>query len=113
MPFSSHAQPFQDTDYEVIAVPHRQLHLDCCLNPLGLEHLLIHPDSLLVDDEQVWQVLKQREWVEIDTVEREHMATNVLSIQPNIFSKFQNAIDTSVFQFNKSIPCLILICLNQ
>ena len=74
---------FVDTDYKVIAVPHRQLHLDCCLNPLGMGHLLIHPDSLLVDDEQIWQVLKQQNWVEIDTVEREHLATNILSIRPD------------------------------
>ncbi|MGB1257873.1 MAG: dimethylarginine dimethylaminohydrolase family protein [Thiolinea sp.] len=74
---------FRDTDYEVVPVPHRQLHLDCCLNPLGLGHLLIHSDSLLVDDEPVWQVLKQREWVEIDAVEREHLATNMLSIRPD------------------------------
>ena len=72
---------FVGTYYEVIAVPHRQLHLDCCLNPLGMGHLLIHPDSLLVDDERVWQVLKQRDWIEIDPVEREHLATNILSIQ--------------------------------
>lgn len=66
----------------VLAVPHRQLHLDCCLNPLGRGHLLIHPDSLEGNNETVWQVLKNYAWIEVDAVEREHLATNVLSIDP-------------------------------
>jgi N-dimethylarginine dimethylaminohydrolase len=66
--------------YEVIPVVHRQLHLDCCLNPLGLGHLLIHPESLDGNLKTTWQVLKQAEWVVVDAIEREHLATNVLSI---------------------------------
>ena len=66
----------------VIPVRHSQLHLDCCLNPLGLGHLLIHPESLQDNDETTWQILKRYAWVEVDAVEREHLATNILSINP-------------------------------
>ena len=68
--------------YEVIPVYHSQLHLDCCLNPLGKGHLLIHPDSLHGNSEETWQVLRKYDWVEVDAIEREHLATNVLSINP-------------------------------
>ncbi len=63
--------------------PHVQLHLDCCLNPLGLGHLLIHPESLRGDDEAVRRRLLQYRWIEVDAVEREHLATNLLSIAPD------------------------------
>lgn len=66
----------------VIPVRHRQLHLDCCLNPLGLGHLLIHPESLDGNDGQTWKALENRDWVRVDAIEREHLATNVLSIDP-------------------------------
>ena len=65
-----------------IPVPHSQLHLDCCLAPLGLGHLLIHPDSLADNDEPTWRALEPYRWIEVDAVEREHLATNVLSIDP-------------------------------
>jgi N-dimethylarginine dimethylaminohydrolase len=68
--------------YTVIPVPHVQLHLDCCLNPLGQGHLLIHPESLVDGGEDYWPVLEQFDWIRIDGVEREHLATNVLSIDP-------------------------------
>ncbi|MEM7335579.1 MAG: arginine deiminase family protein, partial [Chloroflexota bacterium] len=68
--------------YELIPVFHNQLHLDCCLNPLGQGHMLIHIDSLAGNSEKTWQVLKQYVWVQVDGVEREHLATNVLSINP-------------------------------
>lgn len=64
----------------VYPVPHKQLHLDCCLNPLGKGHMLIHRDSLDLDSEEIWKLLKRYEWIEVDAVEREHLATNVLSI---------------------------------
>ena len=67
----------------VIPVKHSQLHLDCCLNPLGLGHMLIHPESLDGNGETTWQTLRKFEWIEVDTVEREHLATNVLSINSN------------------------------
>ncbi len=66
----------------VIPVRHGQLHLDCCLNPLGLGHLLIHPQSLEGNDEQTWKVLQNYAWIEVDAIEREHLATNLLSIDP-------------------------------
>ncbi len=67
-------------EIRVIPVRHSQLHLDCCLNPLGLGHLLIHPASLDGNEEAVWRVLREYEWLEVDDIEREHLATNVLSI---------------------------------
>jgi N-dimethylarginine dimethylaminohydrolase len=69
--------------YETIPVPHSQLHLDCCLAPLGMGHLLIHPESLEVTADAAREVLKGYEWIRVDTFEREHLATNVLSINPN------------------------------
>jgi len=67
---------------DVIPVPHRQLHLDCCLNPLGANHLLIHPGSLEPGGE-VWPMLEAHDWIEVENREREYLATNVLSINPN------------------------------
>ncbi len=71
---------FRNSHRNIIPVFHKQLHLDCCLNPLGLGHMLIHLDSLTGNSEETWTVLKQYEWIEVDTVEREHLATNILSI---------------------------------
>jgi N-dimethylarginine dimethylaminohydrolase len=68
--------------YRVLPLPHRQLHLDCCLNPLGLGHLLMHRDSLHDIDDETLQVLETLEWIDVDAVEREHLATNLLSINP-------------------------------
>ena len=72
----------QPSGYTVVSVPHTQLHLDCCLNPLGQGHLLIHPESLVAGSDDYWAVLEKFEWIEVDSVEREHLATNVLSIDP-------------------------------
>ena len=69
--------------YDVIPARHRQLHLDCCLNPLGRGHLLIHPGSLEGNSDDTWQTLKKFEWIEVDDIEREHLATNILSINPD------------------------------
>ena len=69
--------------YRVIPVPHRQLHLDCCLNPLGLGHLLIHPQSLINPTAEAISLLQEKTWVEVNAIEREHLATNVLSIKPD------------------------------
>ena len=68
--------------YRVIPIAHRQLHLDCCLNPLGRGHLLIHPDSLVDVSDEAAAVLESMQWIEIDAEEREYLATNVLSINP-------------------------------
>lgn len=69
--------------FEIIPVPHRQLHLDCCLAPLGMGHLLIHPDSLAGNADSTWRILNRYDWIGVDDVEREHLATNVLSINPS------------------------------
>ena len=68
---------------QIVPVYHTQLHLDCCLNPLGMGHMLIHPPSLEGNSDETWQVLKRYEWIEVNGVEREHLATNVLSINPS------------------------------
>jgi N-dimethylarginine dimethylaminohydrolase len=68
--------------YAVYPVPHRQLHLDCCLNPLGLGHMLMHRESLGDISAETEQVLRSSDWIDVDGVEREHLATNVLSIDP-------------------------------
>ena len=67
----------------VIPLEHTQLHLDCCLNPLGRGHLLIHPPSLVGDTEEARRVLDGYQWIEVDDTEREHLATNILSLDPN------------------------------
>ena len=69
--------------YNVIPFQHSQLHLDCCLNPLGLGHLLIHPQSLEGNPDDSWAVLENFEWISVDATEREYLATNVLSISPD------------------------------
>jgi len=69
--------------YQVLPVKHNQLHLDCCLNPLGRGHLLIHPESLQGNDNAIWRRLGSLSWVRVDDVEREYLATNVLSINPD------------------------------
>ncbi|MBX2869794.1 MAG: hypothetical protein KTR18_14035 [Acidiferrobacterales bacterium] len=66
--------------YHTVPVEHQQLHLDCCLNPLGLGHLLIHPDSLKKNGEDVWKILNPYSWITVEDEEREHLATNILSI---------------------------------
>lgn len=68
--------------YDVIPFQHSQLHLDCCLNPLGAGHLLIHPDSLEGNSDDSWRALQSFEWIPVDADEREYLATNVLSINP-------------------------------
>ena len=69
--------------YRVHAVPHRQLHLDCCLNPLGRGHMLMHRDSLYDLDAETEALLGRYDWISVDAVEREYLATNVLSIDPD------------------------------
>lgn len=68
--------------YRVIPVRHSQLHLDCCLNPLGMGQLLIHPNSLAGNSDQLWHALQKLEWIKVNNEEREYLATNVLSINP-------------------------------
>ena len=74
---------FDGSGLRIIPVYHRQLHLDCCLNPLGMDHMLIHPPSLEGNADETWEVLKRYAWIEVDAIEREHLATNVLSISPS------------------------------
>lgn len=73
---------YAQKNIDIIPLPHKQLHLDCCLAPLGMGHLLIHPDSLNASDE-AWQLLKSRQWITVNEVEREHLATNILSVNPH------------------------------
>ena len=77
-------ETLQPLGFDVVAVNHCELHLDCCLNPLGKGHLLIHPESLAGSSEETWQVLTRKDWITIDSIEREHLATNVLSVSPDI-----------------------------
>ena len=67
----------------VVLMEHTQLHLDCCLNPLGRGHLLIHPDSLTGQNDEALRNLQEYEWIEVDDIEREHLATNILSLDPD------------------------------
>ena len=69
-------------EYQVLPVTHSQLHLDCCLNPLGGGHLLIHPESLEGNDNATWRRLGSLSWIRVDAVEREYLASNVLSVNP-------------------------------
>jgi len=98
---------FASLDVEIIPVHHSQLHLDCSLNPLGMGHLLIHPESLTGNSEESWQVLKRYEWVTIDTVEREHLATNVLSIAPNTIIARDDASCTRVNGILKELGYIV------
>ncbi len=45
-------------------------------------HLLIHPESLEGNGAAAWHALQKYQWIPVDAVEREHLATNVLSIDP-------------------------------
>ena len=69
--------------YQIFPVYHQGLHLDCCLNPLGDGHLLIHPESLEGNPQPTWDLLKQYDWITVNTEEREYLATNILSINKN------------------------------
>jgi N-dimethylarginine dimethylaminohydrolase len=44
---------------------------------------LIHPPSLEDLDQKTWKILRRYSWLEIDDIEREHLATNILSIDPS------------------------------
>ena len=68
---------------KVLPVRHDRLHLDCCLNPLGAGHLLVHRPSLEVDAAALTETLSRFEWIEVDEQECEHLVTNVLSIAPD------------------------------
>ena len=96
----SHLAPI---GYEVIPVEHRQLHLDCCLAPLGLGHLLIHPESLEENIDKTWQTLRRYDWIIVDAVEREHLATNILSIDPRTIIARNHS---SCARVNKAIKAL-------
>ncbi|MDA3787695.1 MAG: arginine deiminase family protein [Desulfobacula sp.] len=76
---------FEPLGYNVVPVYHEQLHLDCCFNPLGLGHALVHSKSLSdKNPESTIEVLKKQKWVTVTNTEREHLAPNVLSIAPNV-----------------------------
>jgi len=55
---------FEPFGWNVVPVYHEQLHLDCCFNPLGLGHALIHPKSLLDKNPvSTMEVLEKQKWV--------------------------------------------------
>lgn len=74
--------------YEVVPVKLRTLeegedvlHLDCAFVPVGLRHALIFPAGMETIPEQV---LDTYELIEVDPGEQKELATNVLSISPNV-----------------------------
>ena len=61
------------------------LHLDCCLAPLGMGHLILHPAGFKNPDDIAWlhtQYTAQMR-LELSSLEMEKMHGNVLSISPN------------------------------
>ena len=65
--------------------------------------MLIHLDSLAGNSEETWAVLKQYDWLEVDAVEREHLATNILSINPSTLIARQGDTCARVNQKLKSV----------
>ena len=77
----------QFPDHQVLSVPTRSLaegeevlHLDCAFNPLGLGHALIYPQGLA----QVPAAMEAFEWIEVTREEAQALATNVLSVAPDL-----------------------------
>ena len=93
--------------YVVVPVYHSQLHLDCCLKPLGLGHLLIHPESLADNPESTWQILKKLEWIQVDSIEREHLATNLLSIRADTIIARDHPVCARVNQKLKDLGYIV------
>ncbi|MEM7336783.1 MAG: hypothetical protein AAF490_32220, partial [Chloroflexota bacterium] len=54
-----------------------------------------------------WQVLKQYVWVQVDGVEREHLATNVLSINPTTIVARKGETSVRVNQELKRLGYLV------
>lgn len=75
-------------EFEVVPVHCRPLsegenvlHLDCTFNPVGSNHCLIYPDGF----REVPEVIrKDYQWIEVRKEEQAALATNVLSIDPEV-----------------------------
>ena len=61
------------------------LHLDCCLAPLGMGHLIYHPQSFKnqSDLDELHALYPEENRLELETTEMMQMHGNVLSIAPN------------------------------
>jgi N-dimethylarginine dimethylaminohydrolase len=61
------------------------LHLDCCLAPMGLGHLLVHPAGFKRSDQlqNLLQGYDASQVCEVTAEEMEHMQCNVFSIAPD------------------------------
>jgi N-dimethylarginine dimethylaminohydrolase len=75
--FDHLAQHFRGPGFEVVAVPHKVLHLDCCFAPLPSGEALIASDRL---SDEGRQLLERRfRLIELDSVEASlHLAANLL-----------------------------------
>jgi N-dimethylarginine dimethylaminohydrolase len=73
------AQHFQGSGVEVVAVPHKALHLDCCFAPLPNGEALIARDSLCAEGLQQLDHHFQHRLVDLDPAEAAlHLAANLL-----------------------------------
>ncbi|HBP45929.1 MAG TPA: amidinotransferase [Flavobacteriales bacterium] len=78
------------------------LHLDCCLAPLGLGHLLVHPQGFK-RPEQLSALLNHYDAshvYEITADEMERMQCNVFSIAPNTVASDQRFVQTNTILKN-------------
>lgn len=57
------------------------LHLDCTFNPIGEQHCLIYPDGFREVPEAIE---KDYQWIEVNKEEQAVLATNVLSLSPQV-----------------------------
>lgn len=74
-------------DFDVIPVYCRSisegenvLHLDCTFNPVGRKHALIYPDGF----SEIPAAMREYEWIEVNREEQAALATNVLSLSPDL-----------------------------
>jgi N-dimethylarginine dimethylaminohydrolase len=75
--FEHLTEHFRGSEVEVVAVPHKALHLDCCFAPLPSGEALIASDKL---SDEGRQLLERRfHLIELDSVEASlHLAANLL-----------------------------------
>jgi N-dimethylarginine dimethylaminohydrolase len=62
------------------------LHLDCCVAPLGMGHLIFHPEGLINEQERhaLMQMYPETHRLEVTAAEMQAMHCNVLSLAPNV-----------------------------
>lgn len=56
------------------------LHLDCTFNPVGAQHALIYPDGF----SEIPTAMRNYQWIEVTKQEQAALATNVLSLSPDL-----------------------------